>query len=401
MGSAGFARQTVRDIDVAGRRALVRVDFNVPIENGAVVDATRVAAVVPTVNYLVERGCPVVLMSHLGRPKGKPNPAMSLRPVAVVLAEHLGRPVRFIPDCLGTDAETATANLEPGQVALLENVRFYPGDEANDPEMAQALARHGNLYVNDAFGAAHRAHASTSGIAAFLPAVAGLLMERELAVLGNLLSQPARPFLVILAGAKISDKFGVIRSLLSKCDILALGGGMANAFLAAKGCELGHSLVERDRIPDAAQLLLDAANAGVEVLLPLDRVIASQMVAGVAHRTVRVDEVPADMEAFDIGPASVAQIAVAASRAGTVFWNGPVGVYELAEFAQGTLGVARAVAAATAHGAITVAAGGDSLAAVSAAGVAGQFTHLSTGGGATLELLEGRPLPGVDCLTAK
>jgi phosphoglycerate kinase len=234
-----------------------------------------------------------------------------------------------------------------------------------------------------------------------LPAVAGLLMERELAVLGSLLTSPARPFLVILAGAKISDKFGVIRSLLGKCDILALGGGMANAFLGARGLELGRSLVERERIPDAAQLLADAADAGVEVILPVDRIIAMDMVAGVSHRTVPVDAIPADMAAFDIGPASVAQIAAAAARAGTVFWNGPVGVYELPEFAGGTLGIARAVAMATKHGAITVAAGGDSLAAVNAAGVADHFTHLSTGGGATLELLEGRPLPGVECLTAK
>lgn len=401
MADSGFARLTVRDIEVQGRRPLVRVDFNVPLEDGRVIDSTRIAAAVPTIQYLTARGCPVVLMSHLGRPKGKPRADMSLRPVAEVLATHLGQPVEFIPDALGAAAETATAALRPGQVAILENVRFYPGDEANDPGMAQALARHGDLYVNDAFGAAHRAHASTSGVAQFLPAVAGLLMERELAVLGGLLTAPHRPFLVILAGAKISDKFSVIRSMLTKCDTLALGGGMANAFLGALGYELGQSLVERERIPDAAQLLEDAAAAGVAILLPLDRVIAAELKPGVEHRVVPVDSVPADMAAFDIGPASVAQIEAAARTAGTVFWNGPVGVYELSEFAAGTLGVARAVAQATAAGAVTVAAGGDSLAAVNAAGVSAQFTHLSTGGGATLELLEGRPLPGVECLASR
>ena len=401
MPGGGFGKLTVGDLDVRGRRPLVRVDFNVPVQDGRVVDATRIAAAVPTIKYLTDRGCPVVLMSHLGRPKGKPNPAMSLRPVAAVLAEHLGMPVAFIPDALGPAAEGATAALRPGQVALLENVRFYPGDEANDTAMAQALARHGDLYVNDAFGAAHRAHASTSGVAAFLPAVAGWLMERELSVLGDLLAAPARPFLVILAGAKISDKFAVIRSMLGKCDVLALGGGMANAFLAANGLEVGQSLIERERIPDAAALMAEAAAAGVKILLPVDRVIAADLKAGVAHYTVPVDKVPSDMAAFDIGPASVEQIAVAAARAGTVFWNGPVGVYELPEFAAGTLGIARAVAAATAHGAVTVAAGGDSLAVVNDAGVAQQFTHLSTGGGATLELLEGKPLPGVECLASR
>ncbi len=401
MARTAFDRKTVKDVDVRDKRVLVRVDFNVPLEASRVVDATRIEAALPTINYLTERGAPVVLMSHLGRPKGKPNPAMSLRPVAQTLSSLLGRPVAFVPDCLGDTAVAQTAALAPGQVALLENVRFHPGDEACDPQMAAGLARHGELYVNDAFGAAHRGHASTSGVAAHLPAVAGLLMERELEVLGGLLSDPARPFLVILAGAKISDKFGVIESLLGKCDILALGGGMANAFLGAKGYELGQSLVERERIPDAAALLERAAKAGVEVVLPIDRVIAADMIAGASHRVVPVDAIPRDMAAFDIGPATVGLIGAAAKRAGSVFWNGPVGVYELPEFAQGTIGVAHAVAAATAHGAVTVAAGGDSLAAVNAAGLADRFTHLSTGGGATLELLEGRPLPGVECLLPK
>lgn len=398
MATAGFDRKTVKDVAVAGKRVLVRVDFNVPLDEGRVVDATRIEAALPTINYLAERGASVVLMSHLGRPKGKPNPAMSLRPVAQTLSTLMGGRVRFVPDCIGEASVAATQDLKPGEVALLENVRFHPGDEACDPAMAAELARHGELYVNDAFGAAHRAHASTSGVAAHLPAVAGLLMERELEVLGGLLANPARPFLVILAGAKISDKFAVIESLLGKCDILALGGGMANAFLGAKGYELGNSLVERDRIPDAAKLMEQAAAAGVEVVLPIDRVIAADMTPGVSHRVVPADAIPPDMAAFDIGPATVESIAAAAKRAGAVFWNGPVGVYELPEFAKGTIGVAHAVAAATGHGAVTVAAGGDSLAAVNAAGLADRITHLSTGGGATLELLEGKALPGVECL---
>ncbi len=398
MARTGFDRKTVRDVEVKGKRVLVRVDFNVPLDGGRVVDATRIEAALATVDYLIERGASVVLMSHLGRPKGKPNPAMSLSPVARSLSQLLGRPVQFVPECTGDAAVAATSRLGPGEVALLENVRFDPGDEACDPAMAARLARHGELYVNDAFGAAHRAHASTSGVAAHLPAVAGLLMERELEMLGGLLASPRRPFLVILAGAKISDKFAVIESLLGKCDIIALGGGMANAFLGAKGYELGRSLVERDRIPDAARLLKQAAVAGVEVVLPVDRVIAADMKPGIANRTVSVDAIPPDMAAFDIGPATVELIAAAAGRAGTVFWNGPVGVYELPAFAKGTIGVAHAVAAATGLGATTIAAGGDSLAAVNAAGLADRVTHLSTGGGATLELLEGKPLPGVECL---
>ena len=389
---------TIKDVPVAGRRALVRVDYNVPLDGDRIVDAARVKASLPTINYLVEGGAGVVLMSHLGRPKGRRDPRLSLRPVAAALAVLLDRPVRFLPDALGPEAVAATASLQPGEVALLENVRFYPGEEANDPEMAAALARHGDFYVNDAFGAAHRAHASTCGVADHLPAVGGLLMERELDVLGGLLASPQRPFLVILGGAKVSDKLGVIEALIEQCDVLALGGGMANTFLAAQGCELGRSLVERSLVERAAALLGAAQRRGVAILLPQDLVLAVQARAGVATLVVGPDDIPADLAAYDIGPATMAAVEEAIATAATVFWNGTMGVYEVPEFARGTAAMARAIAAATRRGAVTVAAGGDSLAAVAAAGLEGGFSHLSTGGGASLELLEGKVLPGVACL---
>jgi phosphoglycerate kinase len=391
-------KQTVRDRNVQGKRVLVRADFNVPLDGGRVLDDTRVRATLPTIRYLLENGAAVVLMSHLGRPKGKPVAGLSLRPVARLLGEMLGQEAAFAPDCIGPKAGSVTQKTRPGQVALLENVRFHPGDEANSPEMARDLAGHGELYVNDAFGAAHRAHASTSGVAAHLPAVAGLLMEAELRELGRLLENPARPFLVILGGAKVSDKLGVISSLLQRCDVLALGGGMANTFLAANGHDLGRSLVESGLIPRAGDLLAMAAQRGVKVILPVDLVVASRPQAGEPSSVALVESVPPDMGAYDIGPASVKAIAEAAGRAATIFWNGTVGVYEVPEFARGTAAVAEAIAAAAAGGAVAVGAGGDSLAAVQASGVAQRFTHLSTGGGASLELLEGRPLPGVECL---
>jgi phosphoglycerate kinase len=393
-------RLSLHDVDVFGKRVLVRVDFNVPLEAGRVRDETRIRAALPTLNYLLHKGAAVVLMSHLGRPKGKPVPEMSLRPVAAALGRLLGREVEFVPDCLGEASWRATAALAPGRVALLENVRFYVGDEQNDPQMAAGLAKHGQLYVNDAFGAAHRAHASVSGVAAHLPAVSGLLLETELEALGRLMTNPARPFLVILGGAKVSDKFGVIASLLERCDALALGGGMANTFLLAAGLDLGRSLVERDLVPRAKELLDRAAERGVRVLLPSDLVVADKPEAGAARRTVKVALVPASEAAYDVGPDSVAAIVAEIERSATVFWNGTLGVYEVAGFEAGTAAVARAVGEATARGAVTVVAGGDSLAAAEAAGAAGRVSHLSTGGGAALELLEGRPLPGVECLLA-
>jgi len=389
---------TIKDVPVAGRRALVRVDYNVPLDGDRIVDATRIRASLPTINYLIEGGAAVILMSHLGRPKGRRDPRMSLRPVAATLAVLLDRPVRFVADALGAEAAAATAALQPGEVALLENVRFYPGDEANDSEMAAALAKHGDLYVNDAFGAAHRAHASTCGVADHLPAVGGLLMERELDVLGGLLASPQRPFVVVLGGAKVVDKLGVVSALIERCDVLALGGGMANTFLAAQSCELGRSLVERSLVERAAALLTAAQRRGVAVLLPQDLVLAGQARTGVPTLVAGSDDVPADLAAYDIGPATMVAVADAIATAATVFWNGTMGVYEVPEFARGTAAIARAIAAATRRGAVTVAAGGDSLAAVAAAGLEEGFSHLSTGGGAALELLEGKVLPGVACL---
>ncbi len=392
-----YNRASVKEADLHGRRVLMRVDFNVPLAAGRVTDDTRIRATLPTIQYLREKGVPVILMSHLGRPKGRSVAELSLRPVASVLGSLLGTGVAFVPDCLGLEAEETTRALAPGEVALLENVRFYAGDEANDPGMAAALARHGDVFVNDAFGAAHRAHASTFGVAAHLPAYAGLLMERELEMLGGLLSSPARPFVVILGGAKVSDKLPVIEALLDICDVLALGGGMANTFLAATGAELGKSLVETEMLAAARDLLGKAASRGVRVILPSDLVVATSKDAGEAF-VVGVEGVAPNQAAYDIGPASAAAVAGVLDGAGTIFWNGTVGVYEVPAFAAGTAAVAKAIAGATARGSISVAAGGDSLAAVSGLRLGTGFTHVSTGGGASLELLEGRVLPGVDCL---
>lgn len=398
-GPGRLGKRTVREVQWSrGARALVRVDFNVPLDGGRVLDASRISASLPTVNYLRERGARTVLMSHLGRPGGRPDPAFSLRPVADLLAGMLGGPVAFVPGTVGPEAEAATAGLRPGEVALLENVRFFPGDEANDAGFAARLARHGEVFVNDAFGAAHRAHASTSGVAAHLPAVAGLLMERELVVLGGLLADPARPFLVIMGGSKVSDKLGLIASLLARCDLLALGGGMANSFLAAGGARLGRSLLEADLIPQARDILAEAGRRGVQVLLPQDRWAAESLAPAAPPVVVPAGAIPDHLAGFDIGPASAAAIVAAAGRAKTIFWNSPVGVYEVPAFAGGTAAVAAGIAAATRAGAISIAAGGDTLAAVAAAGLEAGFSHLSTGGGAALELLEGRQLPGAACL---
>jgi len=398
---AATRKQTLRDRDVKGKRALVRADFNVPLDGQRVLDDTRVRATVPTIRYLLDAGASVVLMSHLGRPRGKVVPGLSLRPVAGLLSRLLGQEVQFVPGCTGETALAATSSLRPGGVALLENVRFHPGDEGNDPDMARELAGHGEIYVNDAFGAAHRAHASTSGVAAYLPAVAGLLMEAELQAFGRLLESPDSPFMVILGGAKVSDKLGIISSLLMRCDVLALGGGMANTFLACSGHDLGRSLVERELIPRAADLLAVAAGRGVEVILPSDLVVSSKMDGSVPAATVSVEAVPPGLAAYDIGGESASRIEAAVSRAATVFWNGTMGVYETPAFAGGTRAVIAAMAQAASGGAIAVAAGGDSLAAVRDSGLGHAFTHLSTGGGAALELLEGRPLPGVECLLDK
>ncbi len=385
-------KKTIRDIAVEGRRVLVRVDFNVPIEGGAVGDDTRIRAALPTLNYLLDHGAALILMSHLGRPKGGPDPKYSLRPVAARLSELLGRPVQFAADCVGPTAEAAAQALSAGEVLLLENTRFHPTEEKNDLELAQQMARLGDLFVNDAFGSAHRAHSSTEGVARFLPAVGGFLMEKELAFLGKALDQPQRPFVAILGGAKISDKIGVIAALLAKVDALLIGGGMANTFLKAQGFDMADSLVENSSLDVARDLMV---SAGDKLYLPSDVIIADRFDAEAAMQTVPAANIPAGWRVLDIGPATAARFGEVLATARTVVWNGPMGVFEFPRFAAGTFAIARILADLNAT---TVIGGGDSAAAVEEAGLASRMSHISTGGGASLEFLEGKKLPGVEAL---
>lgn len=378
-----------------GRRALVRVDFNCPIKDGTVTDATRIRASLPTIRYLREKGARVVLLSHLGRPKG-PDPKQSLKPCALELEKLLGAPVTFIADPLSAEAVQTTKRLPRGGVAVVENTRFNPGEEQNDPELARGFAALGDLYVNDAFGSAHRAHASTEAVARFLkPAVSGFLMEKELAYLGGALDAPKRPFVAVLGGAKVSGKIDLIENLLPRVDAVLIGGAMACTFFRAMGLETGNSLVEEDRV-DMARRLMD--KAGSKLVLPRGAVIAQKLEAGVATRTVPREQIPAGWAMFDISPDSEEDFAQRISAAGTVVWNGPMGVFETPPFDHGTLAIARAMAAATAHGTVTVVGGGDSAAAVAQAGLEDRMSHVSTGGGASLEFLEGKVLPGVAAL---
>lgn len=390
----GLRRLTDLPVEV-GTRALVRVDFNVPLQDGRVADDTRIRESLPTIRWLQDRGARVILMSHLGRPRGRPDPALSLAPVADRLAHLLDQPVAFVPACVGAVAQRAVAALEPGQVALLENLRFDPREEADDATFARALAELGDVYVDDAFGSAHRAHASTEGVAHWLPAAAGELMARELWALAEILGRPDRPYWVLVGGAKVSDKIRLLKALIPRADGLILGGGMANTFLAAEGLALGRSRVEGEALGMARDLLADARRLNCPLLLPVDVVAAEDFRPDAPARVAAVGEMrPLEM-ALDIGPATVAQMREALRGARTVFWNGPMGVFEWDRFRSGTDQVARLLADLDAK---VVVGGGDSAAAVHQAGVAERLTHISTGGGAALELLEGRTLPGVAVL---
>jgi phosphoglycerate kinase len=385
-------KKTVRDIDLKGKRVLMRVDFNVPMADGKVTDDKRIRASLPTIQYVLGQGASLILMSHLGRPKGGPVPEFSLAATAEVLAGLLGRPVAMAPDCVGPEVEKRAKGLKPGDVLMLENVRFHKEEEKNDPAFARQLAALGEVYVNDAFGSAHRAHASTEGVARYLLAVSGFLMEQELEYLGRATANPERPYVAILGGAKISDKIAVITNLLARCDTLLIGGGMANTFLAAKGYGMADSLVEADAVPTAKEILAGASN---KLKLPVDVVVADRFDAEAASRVVEADKVPTGWRVLDIGPKTIAAFGEVIKAAKLVVWNGPMGVFEFPRFAEGTFAIARLLAESSAT---TVIGGGDSASAVKKAGVANKMTHVSTGGGASLEFLEGKELPGVAAL---
>ncbi len=390
-----FNKKSITDIDVKGKKVLVRVDYNVPIKDNQVTDDTRIVAAMPTLNYLLDHGAAAILCSHLGRPKGGPDPKFSLRPVAAHLSGLLGKPVAFAEDCVGPVAEAAAKALKPGDVLLLENTRFHAEEEKNDPAFSKQLASLADIYVDDAFGSAHRAHASTEGVTHYLPAVAGFLMEKEIQYLGQAIANPKRPFIAILGGAKISDKIGVIRNLLTKADQILIGGGMANTFFKAQGYPIGESLCEDDALDTARQLLKSGAT---HLRLPVDVVIADRFEAEANKKTIPMGPVPEGWRILDIGPASVANFGKSIATAGTIVWNGPMGVFEFPPFAEGTIGIAKAVAASKA---ISIIGGGDSVSAINQAGLADKITHISTGGGASLEMLEGLDLPGLAALQDK
>ena len=389
---------TIRDADVAGKRVFVRVDFNVPIADGKVQDDSRIRASIPTIAALVQAGAKVILASHLGRPNGKVTDSLRLRPVGLRLTELIRRNVPVTGDALGIGTEDALKRMRPGEIVLLENLRFHPEEEANDADFAATLASYADVYVNDAFGTAHRAHASTVGIAKLLPAYAGLLMERELTMLSKLLEAPERPFAAILGGAKVSDKIAVIDNLLTKVDILVLGGGMANTFLLAQGKTIGKSLAEPDRVEDARKILAAAEKNKVRVVLPVDVIVAKEVTRGTEYKTLPAEKIPASWHIVDLGKGSQELMLDALADVRTVFWNGPLGVFEIPSFAHGTNAVARMLADRAERGATVVIGGGDSVAAITRQGLASKMTHISTGGGASLEFLEGRDLPGVDVL---
>ena len=394
--------QTLDDIDVRGKRVLLRADLNVPVKNSVVTDATRIERLAPTIETLIEKGAKVIVMSHFGRPQGRPDPACSLWPLVAPLSKAIGgREVAFAGDCIGEEAKRVVAALRPGQVALLENLRFHEGEEANSQDFARALAELGDVYVDDAFSAAHRAHASIAALAHLLPAAAGKLMQAELGALSAALETPARPVLALVGGAKVSTKLDLLRFIMGKVDYLAIGGAMANTLLFAEGAEVGLSLCERDMADNARRLLALARERNCRVILPEDAVVASDLATGNASRTVPIDAVPSDMMILDIGPKTVARIDAALDEAGTLVWNGPLGAFETPPFDRATAAVARKVAELTQAGKLlSVAGGGDTVAALAAAGMSDQLSYVSTAGGAFLEWLEGRELPGVAALAA-
>ncbi len=395
-------KATIRDVDVQGRRVLVRVDFNVPLDDQQrITDDTRIRAAMPTIKYLLEHEAAVILMSHLGRPDGQRVEKLSLKPVAARLSHLLGRPVALAPDCIGAETEEMAKALQPGGALLLENLRFHKEEEQNDSAFARQLAALGDLYVNDAFGTAHRAHASTEGIAHILPGYAGFLMEKELDYLGRALEHPRRPFVAIVGGAKISDKIGVLNRLLQLADTILIGGAMANTFLKAKGADVGASLVEDDKLDEARRIMAEADRLGKRFLLPVDVVIADRFAADAQNQIIAPDRTPAGWRILDIGPQTVAAWKAVLASAQTVVFNGTLGVAEFPAFAKGTNTIIETLAEITARGATTIIGGGDSAAAVEAAGAAEQMSHVSTGGGASLEFLEGRTLPGVAALQDK
>jgi phosphoglycerate kinase len=392
---ATMNKKTVKDIDIKGKRVLMRVDFNVPMADGKVTDDKRIRAALPTIKYVLEQGASLLLASHLGRPKGGSDPEFSLRAASEVLSTLLERPVKMAPDCVGAEVEAIAKGLKPGEVVMLENTRFHAGEEKNDLELAKQMAALADVYVNDAFGSAHRAHSSTEGVARFIPAVSGFLMEQELEYLGRAVANPEHPYVAILGGAKISDKILVVETLLSKCDKLIVGGGMANTFLASQGLNMQDSLVEAASLETAKTIL---AKSGDKLILPVDAVIADKFEAEANTQIVDVDKIPAGWRMLDVGPKTIELYKKALKDAKLVVWNGPVGVFEMPKFAEGTFAIAKLLAESSAT---TVIGGGDSASAVKKAGVAKQMTHVSTGGGASLEFLEGKELPGVAALLDK
>ncbi len=394
-----MSKKMIQDIEVQGKRVLMRVDFNVPMnDEGVITDDKRITAALPSIEYLIKNGAKVILMSHFGRPDGKVVDTLRLDPIAKHLSTLIGKTVIKVNDCIGDEPAQAISSMQAGDVVLLENVRFYAEEEANDPEFAKKLASLGDIYVNDAFGAAHRGHASTAGAAQYLPAVSGFLMEKELQFLGGAISNPKRPFVAILGGAKVKDKIKVIESLLEKVDTLIIGGGMAYTFLQGQGYEIGNSLLDAERVEFCKEVLVKAKAKGVSLLLPEDVVAATHFAPDAEHKIVDIDAIPSEWQGLDIGPKTLKIFVKAVEDAQTVIWNGPMGVSEFPAFAAGTNGLAEALAASSA---ITIIGGGDSAAAVEQAGLAEKMTHVSTGGGASLEFLEGKKLPGVEALNDK